>query len=108
MGPRDGTGSSMFSSLEWRASNDDLICLAASGRGIPAICGSKSVFCPSHPSSARVSAQPTKGEGKEIEKNVENLNPIIHKIISVNHSMSSTEYTALIIYESDNNIVKEQ
>ncbi len=45
---------------------------------------------------------------KEIEKNLENLNPLIHKIISVNHSMSSTEYTALIIYESDNNIVKEQ
>jgi hypothetical protein len=44
---------------------------------------------------------------KEIEKSLEKLNPIIHKIISVNHSMSATEYTALIVYESDENIVKE-
>ncbi len=43
---------------------------------------------------------------KEIEKSLEKLNPKIHKIISVNHSMSSTEYTALIIYESDDSIIK--
>jgi hypothetical protein len=29
------------------------------------------------------------------------LNPVFNKIISVNHSISSTEYTALIIYESE-------
>jgi hypothetical protein len=44
---------------------------------------------------------------KEIEKSLEKLNPIIHKIISVNHSMSATEYTALIVYESDDSIIKE-
>jgi hypothetical protein len=43
---------------------------------------------------------------KEIEKSLEKLNPKIIKIISVNHSMSSTEYTALIIYESDDSIIK--
>ena len=37
---------------------------------------------------------------KELEKSLEKLNPLVHKIISVNHSISSTEYTALIIYES--------
>ena len=44
---------------------------------------------------------------KEIEKSLEKLNPKIHKIISVNHSMSATEYTALIVYESDDSIIKE-
>ena len=39
---------------------------------------------------------------KELEKSLEKLNPQIHSIISVNHSISSTEYTALIIYESAN------
>ena len=38
---------------------------------------------------------------KELEKSLEKLNPLVHKIISVNHSISSTEYTALIIYESE-------
>ena len=38
---------------------------------------------------------------KDLEKSLEKLNPLVHKIISVNHSISSTEYTALIIYESE-------
>ena len=38
---------------------------------------------------------------KDLEKSLEKLNPQIHKIISVNHSISSTEYTALIIYETE-------
>jgi hypothetical protein len=38
---------------------------------------------------------------KELEKSLEKLNPLVHNIISVNHSISSTEYTALIIYESE-------
>jgi hypothetical protein len=38
---------------------------------------------------------------KELEKSLEKLNPLAHNIISVNHSISSTEYTALIIYESE-------
>ncbi len=37
----------------------------------------------------------------DLEKSLEKLNPQVHKIISVNHSISSTEYTALIIYESE-------
>jgi hypothetical protein len=44
---------------------------------------------------------------KEIEKSLEKLNPKIHKIISVNHSMSATEYTALIVYEFDESIIEE-
>jgi hypothetical protein len=44
---------------------------------------------------------------KEIEKSLEKLNPNIHKIISVNHSMSATEYTALIVYEFDESIIEE-
>jgi hypothetical protein len=44
---------------------------------------------------------------KEIEKSLEKLNPKIHKIISVNHSMSATEYTALIVYESDDSVINE-
>jgi len=38
---------------------------------------------------------------KELQKSLEKLNPLVHNIISVNHSISSTEYTALIIYESE-------
>jgi len=38
---------------------------------------------------------------KELQKSLEKLNPLDHNIISVNHSISSTEYTALIIYESE-------
>jgi len=38
---------------------------------------------------------------KELQKSLEKLNPHVHNIISVNHSISSTEYTALIIYESE-------
>ena len=38
---------------------------------------------------------------KDLEKSLEKLNPKVHKIISVNHSISSTEYTALIIYETE-------
>jgi len=38
---------------------------------------------------------------KKLQKSLEKLNPLVHNIISVNHSISSTEYTALIIYESE-------
>jgi predicted RND superfamily exporter protein len=38
---------------------------------------------------------------KELEKSLEKLNPLVHKILTVNHSISPTEYTALIIYQSE-------